>query len=243
MKVVAIIQARMGSTRLPGKVLLDLVGEPMLARVVKRTRRAQMLDEVVVATTVRPADEAIERLCSERSWPCFQGSEEDVLDRYYQAALAHRAEAVVRITSDCPLIEPEIVDRVVQEFLDAQPDIDYVSNIFPKRMFPRGLDTEVVRFDVLEKVWYEDHDPAWREHVTPYICRHPELFNIHSIANEVDLSHMRWTVDTIEDLEFVQCIYGYFGHDHFSWREVLSVLDEHPKWIEINQKVAQKILE
>jgi spore coat polysaccharide biosynthesis protein SpsF len=242
MKIVAIIQARMGSTRLPGKVLLDLAGEPMLVRVVKRTQRAKMLDEVVVATTVQLADEAIARLCSEHSWPCFQGSEEDVLDRYYQAAIAHRAGAVVRITSDCPLIEPEIVDRVVQAFLDGQQEIDYVSNTFPRRMFPRGLDTEVVRFGVLEKVWHEDHDPTWREHVTPYIYRHPELFNIHGIVNEVDLSHLRWTVDTIEDLEFVQSIYEYFGHERFSWREVLSVLDQHPKWIAINQKVVQKEL-
>jgi spore coat polysaccharide biosynthesis protein SpsF len=243
MKIVAIIQARMGSTRLPGKVLLDLAGEPMLVRVVKRTQRAKMLDEVVVATTVQLADEAIARLCSEHSWPCFQGSEEDVLDRYYQAAIAHRAGAVVRITSDCPLIEPEIVDRVVQAFLDGQQEIDYVSNTFPRRMFPRGLDTEVVRFGVLEKVWHEDHDPTWREHVTPYIYRHPELFNIHGIVNEVDLSHMRWTVDTTEDLVFMKHIYEHFGNDRFSWREVLSVLGQHPKWIEINQKVAQKILE
>ena len=242
MKVVAIIQARMGSTRLPGKVLLDLAGQPMLTRVVHRTRRAQMLDEVVVATTVQPADEAIVRLCSRRGWPCFQGSEKDVLDRFYYAATAHRADAVVRITSDCPLIEPEIVDQVVREFLEVQPGVDYACNLLPRRTFPRGLDTEVIRFNVLERVWHEDLNPAWREHVTLYIRRRPDLFRIHGIVSEVDYSHMRWTVDNPEDLAFVRRIYNHFGHDRFSWREVFTVLEEHPEWLEINQYVEQKVI-
>jgi spore coat polysaccharide biosynthesis protein SpsF len=241
-KVVAIIQARMGSTRLPGKVLLDLAGEPMLVRVVNRTRRAQTLDEVVVATTVQPADEAIVRLCAERGWPCSRGSEDDVLDRYYQAAVVHQADVVVRITSDCPLIEPEIMDQVVQEFLDLQPRIDYACNVLPRRTFPRGLDTEVMRFDVLEQAWREDPNPAWREHVTPYIQRNPDLFRIHGVSNKVDYSHMRWTVDTPEDLAFVRRIYNHFGHDRFFWREVLAVLEAHPEWLEINQQVKQKVV-
>lgn len=242
MKVVAIIQARMGSTRLPGKVLLDLAGEPMLARVVHRTWRARTLDEVVVATTDRPADDAIAQLCLERGWPCFRGSEADVLDRYYQAAVAHRADIVVRITADCPLIEPEIVDRVVQEFLDRQPEVDYGCNILPRRTFPRGLDTEVVRSDVLERVWRAEFDPAWCEHVTLYIRRNPDLFRIHGIVNDVDYSHMRWTTDTPEDLTFVRQIYAHFGHDLFSWREVLAVLEQNPEWLEINRHVQQKVI-
>ena len=242
MKVVAIIQAHMGSTRLPGKVLKDLAGEPMLARVVDRTRRTQTLDEVVVATTVQPADEAIVHLCAERNWLCFRGSEEDVLDRYYQAAVAHQANVVVRITSDCPLIEPEIVDRVVREFLERQPEVDYACNTLPRRTFPRGLDAEVMRFDVLRQAWREDDNPAWREHVTPYIWRNPDLFRIHGVVNEADYSHMRWTVDTPQDLAFVRCIYDHFGHDHFSWRKVLAVLEEHPEWLEINRHVRQKVV-
>ena len=242
MKVVAIIQARTGSTRLPSKVLLDLADEPMLARVVDRTRRAQTLDEVVVATTVQPADEAIVRSCAERGWPCFRGSEEDVLDRYYHAAVTHQADVVVRITSDCPLIEPEIVDRVVQEFLELQPEVDYACNVLPRRTFPQGLDTEVMRFGVLEQAWREDLNPAWREHVTSYIQRNPDLFRIHGVINEVDYSHMRWTVDTPEDLAFVRYIYDHFGHDRFSWREVLTVLEEHPEWSEINRHVQQKVV-
>jgi len=242
LRVVAIIQARMGSTRLPGKVLLDLAGKPMLARGVNRVRRTQALDEVVVATTVQPADDVIVRLCAERGWLCFRGSEDDVLDRYYHAAVAHQADIVVRVTSDCPLIEPEIVDRAVWEFLNLQPEVDYVSNMLPRRTFPRGLDTEVIRFDALERAWREDVNPAWREHVTLYIRRNPDLFHIHGVTNKVDYSHMRWTVDTPEDLAFVRRIYNHFGHDCFSWREVIAVLEEHPEWLEINRRVKQKVI-
>jgi spore coat polysaccharide biosynthesis protein SpsF len=242
MSIAAIIQARMGSTRLPGKVLMDLAGEPILARVVNRTRRARTLDTVVVATTVQPADDAIAALCVEREWPCFRGTDEDVLDRYYHAAIAHRADVVVRITSDCPLIEPEIVDQVVREFMELQPDVDYACNVLPQRTFPRGLETEVMRFDVLARAWSEDTNAGWREHVTPYLQRRPDLFRIHGVTNDVDLSHMRWTVDTREDLTFVRCIYEHFGHDSFCWQDVLAVLGEHPEWSEINRHVQQKVV-
>jgi spore coat polysaccharide biosynthesis protein SpsF len=241
-KIVAIIQARLGSTRLPGKVLLDVAGEPMLARCVERTRRAQTLDEVVVATTTRPDDQAIVDLCHGRGWPCFRGSEEDVLDRYYGASQKHAADVVVRITSDCPLIEPQVVDWVVGEFLDRQPEVDYASNTSLKRTFPRGLDTEVIRFAALERAWREDRNPAWREHVTPYIYRHPELFGLHNVENPVDHSHMRWTVDTSQDLAFVRRIYQGFEHDRFSWQDVLAVLAQHPEWLEINRNVQQKTI-
>jgi spore coat polysaccharide biosynthesis protein SpsF len=242
MKVVAVIQARMGSTRLPGKVLLDLAGDVVLARCVNRTCRAQTLDEAMVATTVQSADDAIVRLCAERGWSCFRGSEEDLLDRYYQAAVAYQADVVVRITSDCPLIEPEVIDRVVQEFLERQPEVDYACNVLPQRTFPRGLDTEVMRFDALERAWREDLNPAWREHVTPYIQHNPGLFYIHSVVNEVDYSYMRWTVDTPEDLAFVRRIYDHFEHNLFSWREVLAALEQHPEWLEINRHVQQKVI-
>src|SRR5262249_12160461 len=172
MRTVAIVQARMGSSRLPGKVLQDLGGEPMLARVLSRLGRSRTLDEVVVATTTEPADDILERFCQERGRPCFRGSEHDVLDRYYKAATAERAAVVVRITSDCPLIEPAIVDRVVAEFQERQPGIDYASNVLPRRTYPRGLDTEVMSFAALDRAWHEDHVPASREHVTPYIYRH-----------------------------------------------------------------------
>lgn len=238
-KTVAIIQARMGARRLSGKVLEDLAGQPMLTRVVNRTSQAKILDSVVVATTTKRADDAIVYLCQKQDWHFFRGSEEDVLDRYYHAALAHKARAVVRITSDCPLIEPEIIDRVVNEFLARHPEADYVSNTL-ERTFPRGLDVEVVSFNALKKAWQEDRDPSWREHVTPYIWRHPEIFTLNNVANDIDYSYMRWTVDTVEDLAFVRKIYEHFKNDAFNWKEVLHLLDMHPEWIEINQRVQQK---
>jgi spore coat polysaccharide biosynthesis protein SpsF len=238
-KIAAIIQARMGSTRLPGKVLEDLVGHPMLTRVVNRTGRAKTLDAVVVATTAQPADEVIVHLCEERSWPFFRGSEEDVLDRYYRAAIAFGADTIVRITSDCPLIDPDIIDRVVDEFLYRYPRLEYVSNGLV-RTFPQGLDVEVISFDALERSWHEDGNPAWREHVTPYIWRHPDQFRIHNVANDTDYSHMRWTVDTIEDLTFVRKIYEHFQNDTFTWKEVLRLLEMRPEWLEINRHVQQK---
>lgn len=242
MRVVAIIQARMGSARLPGKVLMDLAGQPMLARVVDRTRRARTIDDVVVATTSEALDEAIVVLCRARGWLYSRGSEADVLDRYYRAATAHGADVIVRITSDCPLIDPGAVDQVVNEFVDAQPEVGYASNWLPPRTFPRGLDTEAIRFDVLERAWREDDNPAWREHVVPYIRRHPDLFRLHGIFSPVDYSGMRWTVDTPEDMALVRRIYDYFGHDRFHWLEVLDVLEHYPDWLDINRHVEQKVV-
>jgi spore coat polysaccharide biosynthesis protein SpsF len=239
MKVVAVIQARMGSTRLPGKVLLDLAGAPVLARVVNRCRRAATLDEVVVATTTRPADEVIVDWCRAHNCQSFRGQEDDVLDRYYQAALHHRAEIVVRITSDCPLIEPEIIDLTVKTFLEHRP-LDYASNSLPPRTFPRGLDVEVFAFEALARAWQDDVNPAWREHVTPYIYRHPQTFRLYALTHDPDLSLMRWTVDTPADLALVRKIYEYFGHDSFSWRQVLQLLKQYPEWQEINRQVVQK---
>lgn len=241
MKVIAIIQARMGSTRLPSKVLKNLGGQPMLAHVVNRTRRVKTLDAVVVATTTQLADDVIAYLCKEQDWPCFRGSEDDVLDRYYRAASIFRADVVVRITSDCPLIEPEIIDRVVNKLLSCYPEVDYVSNSLV-RTFPRGLDVEVIGFSALKKAWQEDDNLAWREHVTPYIYRHPEKFKIRNVANDRDYSYMRWTVDTPEDLTFARNIYDYFKNDTFTWIEVLRLLGKYPEWLGINRHVQQKLI-
>lgn len=241
-RTVAIIQARMGSTRLPGKVLLDLAGEPMLARVVARAGRAETLDGLVIATSTEPADAALAALCAARGWPCSRGSRDDVLDRYHRAAQEHGAEVVVRITSDCPLIEPEIIDRVVREFLDRRPAVDYASNFLPRRTYPRGLDVEVFGLGTLERLWREDQSPAWREHVTEYLCQHPERFAIHGVLDDRDRSAMRWTVDTPEDLDLVRHIYGAFGHDRFSYREVLVLLEANPGWLELNRHVQQKVV-
>ena len=244
MKVVAFIQARLRSTRLPGKVLRDLGGEPMLARVLHRTARAKNLDSVVVATTTQTADDAIAQLSEVSGWDCYRGNHDDVLDRYYQAARQFHADAVVRITSDCPLTDPGIVDIVVKAFLDRQPDVDYVNNstALTELRFPRGLDTEVIRIDALERAWREDSNPKWREHVSPYIYRNPDLFRIYGVSNNEDYSWMRWTVDTYEDLVLIRNVYEHFGHDKFTWRQVLDLMAQRPDWQGINRGVEQKTI-
>ena len=237
MKTVAIIQARMGSTRLPGKVLLGLAGEPMLARVVARVRRARRVDEVLVATTTETPDEALAALCAERGWLCFRGNETDVLDRYYRAASGRGAEVVVRITSDCPLIDPAVIDAAIEgrELQQA----DYCANVV-RRTYPRGLDVEVFTMAALETAWREDDKPEWREHVTQFILHHPERFELTNMSHDEDHSDRRWTVDTPEDFELMGKIYGHFGHDEFSWNEVLALLAQHPQWNEINRHIEQK---
>ena len=166
MRVVAIIQARMGSTRLPKKVLMPIGNVTMLARVVRRVQQATLVDQAVVATTTQSADDLIVAECERLEIPFFRGSEDDVLDRYYQTALNFKADVVVRITSDCPLIEPEIIDEVIESFLHEK--VDYANN-FQVRTFPHGLDTEVMAFAALEKAWYEATELYERVHVTPFL--------------------------------------------------------------------------
>lgn len=243
MKVVAVVQARMGSTRLPGKVLLDLAGEPMLARVVGRLSRAETVDQVVVATTVEPADRAVADLCVARGWPHTRGSEADVLDRYYQAATAHQADVVVRVTADCPMIDPEVIDEVVQALLDRQPDVDYVSNVVPTRSFPHGLDVEAFTAAALARAWREDDSPAWREHVTPFLYRRPDLFRTHCVVYPADHGAVRWTVDTPADFARAEAIYHHFGHDRFTWAEALAADLAHPEWAIMNRDVRQRTID
>jgi spore coat polysaccharide biosynthesis protein SpsF len=230
----------MGSTRLPGKILAHLAGAPMLARVVARVGRAATVTRVVVATTTEPADATVAELCVASGWAWYRGSQDDVLDRYYRAAAGVCAEVVVRITSDCPLIDPGVIDRVVREFLDRRPEVAYASNVVPTRSYPRGLDTEVFTFAALERAWHEDRDPASREHVTPYLHRHPELFASHCVVGAADHSAHRWTVDTPEDLELARRIYDTFGHDRFTWEEALAACRDHPEWSDLNRHVQQK---
>lgn len=242
MKVLAIIQARMGSTRLPGKVLADLGGEPLLARVLRRVRRSRLIDEVVVATTENESDDLLVDYCAKEECRVFRGSEDDVLDRFYQAAKSCTPDAVIRITADCPLIDPEVNDLVIQEFTSAVPAIDYACSFLPRRTFPRGLDVEIISFAALERAWLEDENLSWREHVTEYVLNHPEAFTILGITNEVDYSEHRWTVDTPEDLELVRKIYAAFGTDQFTWREALAVIEANPSWADMNRHVVQKIV-
>lgn len=240
MKTVALVQARMGSSRLPGKVLRPLLGRPMLSHVVHRLREARTLDQIVVATSSAPQDRQIVDFCRGQAVKWFCGSEQDVLDRFYQAALAFQADTIVRVTADCPLIDPGVVDRVVSAYRARCRETDHASNVLPHRTFPRGLDTEVFGGDLLERLWIEDQNPRWRQHVTEMVFQQPERFRILNICNETDLSHHRWTVDTAADLELVQRIFQFFGPRPFSWRDVLAVTAQHPEWLELNRHVRQK---
>lgn len=246
MKVVAIVQARLNSTRLPRKVFLDLAGAPMLARHVDRLARARLVDEVIVATTTNESDSAIVAFCTQRGYRCFAGSEEDVLDRYYRAAETAQADVIVRTTSDCPFTDPDLVDRTVGAFLDAQPPVDYANTNLPPRTFPRGLGSEVFRFDTLQQIWQDTApghagaDHSAREHVTLFIYSHPERFRLLPITNDRDLSSFRLTVDEMADYELARRIYEHFGHDRFTWKETVDLLLSNPDWQRLNQDVVQK---
>ncbi len=240
MRTVAIIQARMGSSRLPRKVLADVGGRTMLARVVRRTCRARLLDDVLVATTDQLVDEAIVDECRELGVGVFRGSEDDVLDRYYRAAQEAGAEAVVRITADCPLIAPGVVNRVIRELSAAA--VDYASNTL-ERTFPRGLDTEALTFEVLEQAWLEAAEPYQRAHVTPFVYEHPDRFRLLSVTNDEDAGGHRWTVDTADDLELVRALYARLGNgDAFGWRQALAVVEAEPRLMELNHRIRQKAL-
>ncbi|OGO42540.1 MAG: hypothetical protein A2W36_04035 [Chloroflexi bacterium RBG_16_58_14] len=254
LRIIAIIQARRAASRLPDKVLLDIGGEPMLARVVERTRRARTLSGVVVATTIDPSDDAVEALCQRGGYPCFRGSVLDVLDRYYQAASTFQADVVVRITADCPVIDPGVIDEVVTRFLSpaessvppeaARTSWDFAANRLPPpwgRNYPIGLDTEVCTFAGLKTTWEEASLPHQREHVMPYFYDHPERFRILLVDYPVNLGNLRWTVDTPEDLELLRQIYTRFaGRDDFSWLEVLALFEREPELARINATVQHK---
>ena len=239
-RTVAIIQARTGSTRLPAKVLLPLLGEPMLTRVVRRVARASLLDGVVVATTTAASDDVIARLARSEGWSVERGSEDDLLDRYVVAARAHDADVIVRITSDCPLVDPEVIDRTVGAFRAG--DLDYASNTLQPLTYPRGLDVEVVARDAFERAWRDDRDPAWREHATPYIYRHPEQFRLARVAADDDNHDLRWTVDTPQDYALVERIYKAFGRDDFTWREALALVEANPSCASLNRHVIQRLV-
>jgi spore coat polysaccharide biosynthesis protein SpsF len=241
-RVVAIVQARMGSRRLPGKVLADLAGAPMLARVVERARRARLVHQVAVATSIDPADDAIADLCRERGFDAMRGSATDVLDRFYHAAVALSADVVVRLTGDCPLIDPDLIDEAVGTFLRADPAYDLVANRLPEgRDVPIGLDVEVVSMQALTRAWREADLPYQREHVLPYLYDVPGRFRVHLIRRQPSYGTLRWTVDTPEDLEAVRRIFaGFPDRDDFSWREVLDVYERDPALREINAGVRHK---
>jgi spore coat polysaccharide biosynthesis protein SpsF len=239
MKTLIIVQARMTSTRLPGKVLQPLAGEPMLTRLVDRLRRVKHADGLVIATTTNATDDPIAALCAEQGVPCHRGSEHDVLSRYADAAGLHGAEVVVRITSDCPLIDPALIDQVIAVYEEG--DSDYVSNMLPPT-WPYGMAVEVFSAAALAQAHAEATQAAEREHVTPFLYWHPERYRLRNVASPVDLSHHRWTVDTPEDYALVSRLFDHLmpTQPNFTQADVLALLDQHPDWIAINQHIQQK---
>lgn len=244
MKVAAIVQARMGSTRLPGKVLLPVLGKPLLQIELERIGRSQRIDHIMVATTRQPEDERIIQLCRSLGVECFRGPEHDVLTRYFEAAKNAQADVIVRLTADCPLLDPQIIDDVISSYISAMPPCDYCSNTLV-RSYPRGLDTEVFSFAVLQRAYEQAQSPAEREHVTPFIVNRPELFRLVPVLGSLDFSHHRWTVDTIDDYRLVRQIIErlYPANPLFTMNDVTDLLELESSWPAINAHVEQKSVE
>jgi spore coat polysaccharide biosynthesis protein SpsF len=238
MKIVVIVQARLNSTRLPGKILKTVLGKPLLEYGLERLRRVKRASRLVVATTNNPSDEPIVNLCKKLKVDFFRGDEEDVLERFYGAALEHQADVVVRVNSDCPLIDPSTVDTVIEQFLSRQPDLDYCSNILAPS-FPIGMHTEVFSFEALEKAYQEAQDIPEREHVTPFIYRNPKRFRLESVVHNKDLSQHRWTLDQKEDLTLISKIIEalYPANPNFSTEDILELLEANPTWPSINNHI------
>ena len=239
-KIVGIVQARMGSKRLPGKVLANIEGMPMLIWVVERARSAESLDWLLVATSTEVQDDAVDMACVDRGIQVFRGDPTDVLDRYYHAALSVQADVIVRLTGDCPLIDPGLIDDVVQAFLAADPPVDFASNRLPdQRTYPIGTDVEVFGLEALRKAWKNADQPYHREHVMPYLYEEPGRFRTLLLRNDRDLGQLRWAVDEQRDLEFVRRVYASLGSG-FSWMEVLELLEREPAILELNATVQQR---
>ena len=236
--VLAILQARMSSSRLPGKVMLRTCGKPLLQHQVERVLRTPGIDRLVVATSSDGSDDPIAALCARLGLACFRGSLHDVLDRFVQAARPHAPEWIVRLTGDCPLADPEIIGRVVRQAL--QGGADYVSSALHPT-FPDGLDAECVRASVLEEAWSQARLPSEREHVTAFIYNHPERYRLDEIRNEADLSGLRWTVDEPRDFVFVSQVYEhlYPARPRFGMRDILELLRAHPELAAINGDIAR----
>lgn len=231
--IVAIIQARMGSTRLPGKVLLPLGTTTVLGHTVGRVQQAKQIGRVVVATSTEADDGAIERHCKELGVECMRGSLNDVLDRYYSAAKVVGAEHVARITSDCPLVDPKIIDATAARYF--AEGCDYISTGRAVSTFPDGMDTEIFSFGALERAWREATLPSEREHVTPYIWNHPELFRVVEYKNDRDLSGVRVTLDEAADYEVIKDVVAHAGD--LSCGGVVAYLGAHPEVAEKNGSI------
>ena len=241
LNIVAIIQARMGSTRLPRKIMKEILGKPVILWDLDRVSLSKLIDEIVVAIPYGKENDVIVDTIKKYNDKIVttRGSEDDVLDRYYQAALQTNADVVVRITSDCPLIDHVVIDHVIEQFLDN--DCDYCSNSLI-RTYPRGLDVEVFSFIALKNAWLEAQKDYEREHVTPYIIENPDKFKLLNVANNIDFSELRWTLDTKEDFEFISVVYKKICpiNQLFLMNDILELLESEPELIDINRHIEQK---
>jgi len=242
MSVIAIIQARMGSTRLPGKILKEVNGNPLLFYQLERLKGSKLIDEIVIATTTKEQDNEIVTFCEQYGVSYYRGSETDVLSRYFNAAVKFNADTIVRLTSDCPIIDVEVVDKTIQYFLELD-HCDYVSNTL-ERTYPRGLDTEVFTYIALEKAYKEAFLDRDREHVTPYIYTNQDLFEVGFLKNKIDYSNYRLTVDTEEDFELIKLIINalFKRNPNFTLIDIVTLMENNPQWFDINSHIEQKKL-
>lgn len=236
--ILGILQARVSSTRLPEKVIRPLLGKPMILRQIERLKRIKQIDRLILATSTDPSDDCLAAICASEGIECFRGNLDDVLDRFYQAALPYRPDYVVRLTGDCPLTDPEIIDRLITFFLEG--GYDYSSNAL-EPTFPDGLDAEIFKFSCLEQAWQEATLPSQREHVSPFIYQQSDRFRVGCMKSIVDLSGLRWTVDEPVDFELVTRIYGalYPQNSNFITSDIIKFLEQHPELCTINATITR----
>jgi len=241
MRKLIIVQARMTSTRLPGKVMKIVCGKPLLEHLINRLKRVKCADQIVIATTVNETEDIIVELCKKLDISYYRGSEEDVLGRYYEAAVEYGGDVIIRITSDCPVIDPDVVSYLIDFYMRNLKKYDYVTNTL-KRTYPRGMDAEIVSFKALKEAHFNAYDPLDREHVTPFIRNRPTQYHLHNIKYSSDLSRYRLTVDTSEDMELIRRIFEslYVENPEFTMKDILSKMAANPEWEYINAHVKQR---
>lgn len=243
MTTAILIQARMGAARLPGKPLFKVLGRPLLSYLIERLKHVSNADKVIVATSIHPRDKLIADAAQKAGAEVFRGSENDVLDRFYQAAKQAQADIVVRITADCPLMDPSLVEKLIGLYISKNDPWLFASNTI-QRTFPRGMDIEVFSIQALEEAWNKAKLPYEREHVTPYLYTHPERFAQIQLTQKIDQSLCRWTVDTPEDFRLISKLLAaiYPINPNFSLKELCQIYNTHPEWHAINAHIQQKPL-